>query len=33
VAHGISSTVGSAFDGNNLALPDLRFVWVTGIGL
>jgi hypothetical protein len=32
VAHGISSTVGSAFDGINLALRGLRFVRPTGIG-
>jgi len=33
VAHGFSSTVGSAFDGINFALRDLCFVWLTGIGL
>jgi hypothetical protein len=33
VAHVISSTAGSAFDGINFALRDLRFVWLTGTGL
>jgi hypothetical protein len=33
VAQGISSTAGSAFDGINFALRDLRYVWLTSIGL